>query len=245
MIHKDHELTQIIHQSGKTDDFQRIADILGKMGDAKRVQIFWILCHREECVADLSAIVDMSSPAVSHHLKVLKECGLITGRREGKEVYYSMAENELTKLLHNVTEEIMAISCPDSAIHPDESACACPHHHHEVVGNADGNYAALAVEIHEYLVAHLDQHITIDMLARQFGVNPTTIKTIFRETFGGSLAAHTKSHRMEKAAELLKEGNLSLAEVATAVGYQSQSKFTQAFRETYGILPKDYRKNLS
>ena len=73
MIHKDHELTQIIHQSGKTEDFQRIADILGKMGDPKRVQIFWILCHREECVADLSAIVDMSSPAVSHHLKVLKD----------------------------------------------------------------------------------------------------------------------------------------------------------------------------
>lgn len=243
MINKDHELTQIIHQSGKTDDFGRIAEILGKMGDAKRVQIFWILCHREECVADLSSIVDMSSPAVSHHLKILKECGLITGRREGKEVYYSLAEGELSKLLHNVTEEIMAISCPDSVIHSHDLNCTCPHHHHEVVGNPDSNYASLAVEIHEYLVAHLDQHITIDMLARQFGVNPTTIKTIFRETFGGSLAAHTKAHRMEKAAQLLKESNLSLQEISLSVGYQSQSKFSQAFQETYHILPKDYRKN--
>ena len=242
MKQTDHELSQVLTQSEKIEDFEKIADILGKMGDAKRVQIFWILCHREECVADISEIIGMSSPAVSHHLKILKECNLIHSRREGKEVYYQAADSELARLLHNTTEEIMAISCPDSPIVPKESACACPHTHDIMEHSKESNYSSLAVDIHEYLIAHLDQHITIDMISKHFCVNPTTVKTIFRETFGNSLAAHTKIHRMEKAAELLKEGKLSLSEVAAAVGYQSQSKFTQAFRETYGVLPKNYRK---
>ena len=57
----------------------------------------------------------------------------------------------------------------------------------DIHGNAP---SSLAKEIHEYLNAHLDQHITIESLSRHFCVNPTTIKTVFREEFGNSIAAH-------------------------------------------------------
>ena len=54
----------------------------------------------------------MSSPALSHHLKLLKACGLITSRREGKEVYYRAAENAQANALHHMTEDVAEIACP-------------------------------------------------------------------------------------------------------------------------------------
>ena len=275
-----HDLEHILNQSKKTDDFQKISDIFEKLGDAKRSQIFWILCHCEECVSDLSEIVGMSSPAISHHLKVLKECGLIESHREGREVIYRACDSELTHLLHVTAEEIMAISCPDSLITPEsvsmqhthndnvatnvpschtaaitgsDASQKCTNHNHNTApcschshtASNSSSHEDLAEQIHEYLNANLDQHITIESLAKHFCVNATTIKTVFRNEFGNSVAAHTKEHRMEKAATLLKTTNLSLGEIAASVGYQSQSKFTSAFKETFHILPKDYRSRFS
>ena len=93
-------------------DFQTVSDIFKQLGDGSRIRIFWILCHCEECVINLSALVDMSSPAVSHHLKQLKAGGLIVSRREGKEVYYKAAETEQVQLLHHAIEDLVKISCP-------------------------------------------------------------------------------------------------------------------------------------
>ena len=73
-------------------------------------------------------------------------------------------------------------------------------------------------------------------------MNPTTLKKIFKKVYGTSLAAHMKQHRMEKAAELLKDTDMSIAQIALAVGYESQSRFTVAFKETYDLLPTAYRK---
>ena len=69
------------------ENFRTLADIFKQLGDSSRIRIFWLLCHCEECVINLSAMVDMSSPAVSHHLKQLKAAGLIVSHRAGKEVY--------------------------------------------------------------------------------------------------------------------------------------------------------------
>jgi DNA-binding transcriptional ArsR family regulator len=55
----------------------------------------------------------MSSPAVSHHLRPLKNSGLIVSRREGKEVYYRAADTEECRLLHRMIEEVMEIKCPN------------------------------------------------------------------------------------------------------------------------------------
>ena len=94
------------------DEFQIAADIFKQLGDGSRIRIFWLLCHCEECVINLSAMVDMSSPAVSHHLRQLKAGGLIVSRREGKEVYYRAADTETAQSLHHMIEHMVAIACP-------------------------------------------------------------------------------------------------------------------------------------
>ena len=114
--HLPHDHGQTIEQElehmPSAGDFQIVADILKQLGDGSRIRIFWLLCHCEECVINLSAMVEMSSPAVSHHLKQLKAGGLIVNRREGKEVYYKAAETQRAQLLHRVIEELVEIACP-------------------------------------------------------------------------------------------------------------------------------------
>jgi AraC-like DNA-binding protein len=96
--------------------------------------------------------------------------------------------------------------------------------------------------MHDYMMAHLDQRFTIDALSRQYHINTTTLKAVFKAVYGTSIAAHIKEHRMENAAQLLRETRDSVAGIAATVGYENQSKFTAAFKETYGMLPTEYRK---
>lgn len=95
------------------EKFQMIADIFKQLGDTTRIRLFWLLCHCEECVINLSAMMDMSSPAISHHLRLLRSSGLIVSRREGKEVYYHAAATEESQLLHKIIEQVIEVTCPN------------------------------------------------------------------------------------------------------------------------------------
>ncbi len=109
------DVEHVVEHMPKTESFQIVSDIFKLMDDNSRIRIFWLLCHCEECVINISALVDMSSPAVSHHLRQLKNGGLITSRREGKEVYYRAADTPQSRLLHHVIEELVEITCPQTA----------------------------------------------------------------------------------------------------------------------------------
>ncbi len=93
--------------------FSEVSEAMKQLGDASRLRIFWILCHCEECVINIAAMTEMSSPAVSHHLRLLKDSGLVTAKRHGKEMYYRAADTELAVTLHRVVEQVARISCPD------------------------------------------------------------------------------------------------------------------------------------
>lgn len=97
-------------------------------------------------------------------------------------------------------------------------------------------------QIHEQLIGDLRTKTTIEALAKQHLMNVTTLKTLFKAVYGTSIAAHIKEHRMEQAALLLRETSDSIAVVARSVGYESQSKFTSAFKDYFDTLPTEYRK---
>ena len=223
--------------------FQTVADIFKLLSDSSRVRIFWLLCHCEECVVDLSAAVGMSPPAVSHHLRQLRESGLVVSRRVGKEVCYRAAESERAQLLHRMIERTMEISCPEEE---SRAATGAPHlppldaELHEGGGTAEQLETIRAV--HDYLTQHLSSRVTIEELSKRFLMNPSTMKALFKSVYGSSLASHIREHRMEHAARLLIEGDESVAQIARAVGYESQSKFSTEFQKAYGVLPTEYRK---
>ena len=95
--------------------------------------------------------------------------------------------------------------------------------------------------VHDHLTRHLDARETIEELSRRFLMNPSTLKEVFRDVYGNSIAAHIREHRMERAAALLRETDMSMAEIARAVGYESPSKFSAEFRKAFNRLPTQYR----
>ena len=204
--------------------FAAAAEVFKQLSDPTRVRIFWLLSHQEACVINLAAMLEMSSPAVSHHLRSLTESGLLVSRRDGKEVYYRAPDTVQGQLLHEIVEQVMEIACPEKSV--DRSASQ-----EEIIRN-----------VHDYMVEHLSERLTIEALSREFLMNTTTLKAVFKKVYGTSLAAHMKAHRMERAASLLLKTQDDIGAIARAVGYESQSRFTSAFRECYGVSPGEYRR---
>ena len=207
--------------------FTAVAELFRSLGDPTRVRIFWLLSHREECVINIAALLDMSSPAVSHHLRSLAQSGLIESRRCGKEVYYKAGDTMQIKLLHEIVEQVMQIACPEKAVDYQDSQEQIIRH------------------VHNELTANLAERVTIEELSRKYLMNTTTLKRCFKQVYGETIAAHMKKHRMEQAASLLLKTQNDIAAIAQAVGYESQSRFTAAFKETYGELPTEYRRRRS
>jgi Predicted transcriptional regulators len=85
-----------------------LAELFKALGDPTRVKILFSLMTRELCVCDLTAVIGVSESAVSHQLKILRTLRLVKFRREGKVLYYSLADNHVEKLfaqgLEHVTE---------------------------------------------------------------------------------------------------------------------------------------------
>jgi len=79
-------------------DLNRLADLYKAMGDATRIRILAALAQSEMCVCDLSALLEMSQSAISHQLRVLRQTNLVTYRKEGKVVYYSLADDHISML---------------------------------------------------------------------------------------------------------------------------------------------------
>ena len=233
----DHGGSLLEHKLKETmpDDsnFTSAAELFRLLDDPNRLKIFWLLCHVEECVINISAMLGMSSPAVSHHLKLLKTSRLIVGRRDGKEVYYSAADTVTAQVLHVTIEKMLEISCPEK---PNEKKLD-PN-----IGEELSDEEKLIQGVHDYLAKNLDKRITIEELSQLFPMNPTTMKQRFKEIYGNTIAAHIKEHRMEKAAGLLIDTEMTLAQIAEEVGYTSQSKFSAAFTEAYKLPPLEYRK---
>lgn len=85
-------IERVLDNMPSAEGFQDISFLFQQLGDSTRLRILWLLCHCEECVCNIAAAVDMSAPAVSHHLRILKKSGIIISRREGKEVYYTLSD---------------------------------------------------------------------------------------------------------------------------------------------------------
>lgn len=111
--HTHHQGTaEVLEQLPSMSEFSQLADLFKLLGDPTRLRLFWLLCHCEECVLNLATMMEMSSPALSHHLRILKSNGLISSRRDGKEVYYKAAEAPRAQALHESMESMAQISCP-------------------------------------------------------------------------------------------------------------------------------------
>jgi len=101
---------------------------------------------------------------------------------------------------------------------------------------------AIARETREILCADLSRNHTARELAERFQVSETSLKNYFRGVFGENLSIFLREARMRRAAELLQDTELRVAEIAAQVGYENQSKFAAVFARQFGCPPLEYRR---
>lgn len=88
------------------DSLLALADLFKNFGDGTRIRILYVLLEAEVCVCDLAMLLGMTQSAVSHQLRILKTAKLIKARREGKTVFYSLADDHVATLLLQGMEHV-------------------------------------------------------------------------------------------------------------------------------------------
>ena len=99
-----------------------------------------------------------------------------------------------------------------------------------------------AKAVHRRITENYSVHTPVEMLAREQGVSATVLKGCFQALYGAPIYACQKRYRMQVAAKCLRDGRMSVAEVAERVGYENAGKFSEAFRRTFGCTPSAYRR---
>ena len=87
-------------------EYMEMAVLFKLCGDGTRVQLLHALIFRELCVCDLDALLGITKSAVSHQLKVLRLANLVQGRREGQNVFYSLADDHVRAIIHTGFEHV-------------------------------------------------------------------------------------------------------------------------------------------
>ena len=83
-----------------------VAELFRLFGDPTRVGIMTVLYEKERCVCDLSELLGMTDSAISHQLRLLKQSGLVKYRREGKHLFYSLADSHVSTILAQGFEHV-------------------------------------------------------------------------------------------------------------------------------------------
>ena len=109
-MEKKHIHENLVHQieNGMPSEeiIHELANLYKVFGDVTRVKILCALFQAESCVCGLAEAIGMTQSAVSHQLRILKQMKLVKNRREGKEIYYSLADGHIQSILNQGMEHI-------------------------------------------------------------------------------------------------------------------------------------------
>lgn len=105
----------IIHQNAvnialknkpQEKELENLTTLFKILGDSTRTKILWILDHHEMCVCDIANVLNMTKSSISHQLAILREAGIVRFRRNGKEVYYTLDDEHISRLYEIGLEHI-------------------------------------------------------------------------------------------------------------------------------------------
>lgn len=99
-------LKQVNETMPAEDELYDLAELFKVFGDSTRIRILFVLFEAEVCVCDLAEALHMTQSAISHQLKILKQSKLVKARREGKSVFYSLADSHVRTIIAQGIEHI-------------------------------------------------------------------------------------------------------------------------------------------
>ena len=105
IVHQD--VVELVREKLPPDEFlYDLAELFKMFGDSTRVKILYALLESELCVCDIAKLLDVTQSAVSHQLRVLKSGKLVKCRREGKVMFYSLADEHVVRILNQGMEHV-------------------------------------------------------------------------------------------------------------------------------------------
>ena len=106
-MHVHEELVEKVQKDmPKEELLYDLAELYKVFGDTTRIKILYVLFEQEICVCDIAQILNMTMSAISHQLRVLKQAGLVKYRREGKTVFYALADDHVRTIIGMGMEHI-------------------------------------------------------------------------------------------------------------------------------------------
>ena len=106
-IHAHEDIIRKVTQEMPEDEFlYDLAELFKIFGDSTRIKILYVLFESEMCVCDIAQLLGMTQSAISHQLRALKQSKLVKYRREGKTVFYSLADGHVRTILDQGMEHV-------------------------------------------------------------------------------------------------------------------------------------------
>ena len=104
-IHED-KIKQVTEHMPDEDELYDLAELFKIFGDSTRIRILYVLFESDVCVCDLAEMLHMNQSAISHQLRILKQSQLVKSRRDGKSVFYSLADDHVYRIINQGFEHI-------------------------------------------------------------------------------------------------------------------------------------------
>ena len=100
-------LLQIVNETiPEENELYDLAELFKVFGDSTRIKILYVLFEAELCVCDIAQLLNMTQSAISHQLRILKQNRLVKNRRDGKSVFYSLADSHVKTIISQGMEHI-------------------------------------------------------------------------------------------------------------------------------------------
>ena len=107
LIHAHEEIVEKVRREMPGEDtLYDLCELFRIFGDSTRIRILYVLFEAEMCVCDIAEVLSMTQSAISHQLRLLKQAKLVKNRREGKTVYYSLADDHVRTIIDQGMEHI-------------------------------------------------------------------------------------------------------------------------------------------
>ena len=195
--------------------------------DSKRVSLwFELMSNGQKTTCDLYRLV---SKVINNTMSVIPNMGALANALHN--VCKCGEENDsyaMSKYVHLMLTKIVELSGNVPEIREGVR-----------IDNVDLRYQKILL----YIINHLGEQITLEKISEGLKLSSRHTSRIIKDVFGCSFSALLTKIRMEKAGKLLIETNHRVSEIAEMVGFSSERGFYSAFKNQYGCLPKDYRKN--
>lgn len=106
-IHAHEELVEKVRRELPGEDtLYDLTELFRIFGDSTRIRILYVLFESEMCVCDIAALLGMTQSAISHQLRVLRSSKLVKFRRDGKTLYYSLADEHVCRIISQGMEHV-------------------------------------------------------------------------------------------------------------------------------------------